>query len=310
MTKDEATRRFIQLINQSGGDNTIDTKEVKRLHRRGVDPNVRGNNEKTLLHRAVEARDLKLIELLLILGADSNLADKDGLTPLDWAKRVDDGRIVDILRKNKGKTKEELENEEKKKKQPRVSGGGQRAGTSSSKSGSQSGSKSGSKGVGSGGNSSGGDNSERDLSDDLERLSASGSGLGSGLGFGSMDPRVSGTIPQQPTSTSRNNWKALNPRKQARNSASKQVEENIQTDPTRIVLHVNPAGGIEFFWRVLVEILRLKPVGSDKEVFSHSHSSKENGYYSGGASTRPEQLAYSEWEYRKHFNGILLSGME
>lgn len=67
----------------------------------------------SLLHRAVEKQEIKLVELLLNCGADPNVRNKMGYTPLHLAVLYNNYNIVEILinnnanvnsRSNSGKT--------------------------------------------------------------------------------------------------------------------------------------------------------------------------------------------------------------
>jgi hypothetical protein len=272
-----------------------------------ADPNVQDENGTTLLHQAVEARNLEIVKLLLVFKANPNLINKDGLTPLDLAEKIGDMRIIDVLRRNGGKKREELE-EEKKKKRFRISGGGQRVEIPSAKRSSKPGSKSDSRSV-----DSEVSNLGRDLFSDPEMPwfnSHSGQ---------SNSQANSDAIREQPIPTSHDNWKTSNLKKQAQKSMLERIEENIQAEQGKIILCMTPARGIEIFLRLLMQILQPKSVASDRKVFALSRSSKRNEYYPEKVSTRRKQLSllafishrnlyYSKREYRKHFNGVSLSG--
>ena len=85
------------------------TEVVKQHLATGTDVNARNNNGYTPLHWAAVRDRKEIAELLIAAGADVNakiLSGKfKGETPLNFAKKV----TADLLRKNGGKTKEELE---------------------------------------------------------------------------------------------------------------------------------------------------------------------------------------------------------
>ena len=62
------------------------------------------------MHSAAREGHKEVIELLIAKGADVNVKDDDGTTPLDMA---DDKETADLLRKHGGKTGEELKAEGK-----------------------------------------------------------------------------------------------------------------------------------------------------------------------------------------------------
>jgi ankyrin repeat protein len=57
------------------------------------------------LHIAADRGHKEVVALLIDKGADVNMKEEDGTTPLDYAE----GEIADLLRKHGGKTKKELE---------------------------------------------------------------------------------------------------------------------------------------------------------------------------------------------------------
>ena len=82
---------------------------VKQHLSAGADVNVQDFDGWTPLHWAAMEGHKKIAELLITNGADVNTIDVDGKTPLDYAK----GEIADLLRKHGGKTGEELKAEGK-----------------------------------------------------------------------------------------------------------------------------------------------------------------------------------------------------
>jgi ankyrin repeat protein len=77
----------------------------------GVDVNLKANDSWTPLQYAAWFGRKEIAELLIAKGADVNAKDASGKTPLDLAKRHPE--TADLLRKNGGKTGEELKAEGK-----------------------------------------------------------------------------------------------------------------------------------------------------------------------------------------------------
>jgi len=65
------------------------------------------------LHRAAWKGHKEIAELLIENGADLNVKDDDGRTPLDWAIMRNHTEIADLLHKHGGKTGKELKAEGK-----------------------------------------------------------------------------------------------------------------------------------------------------------------------------------------------------
>ena len=95
-----------------------DIEAVKEYLAAGTDVNAGGglddNGEPLLwtpLHHAAWVGHKAIAELLIENGADVNVKEEDGRTPLDWAKPYPE--LADLLRKHGGKTGEELKAEGK-----------------------------------------------------------------------------------------------------------------------------------------------------------------------------------------------------
>ena len=85
---------------------------VELLISEGADMNAKDIDGETPLHRAAERKQTGIAELLIDKGSDVNAVGKYG-TPLDFAIRVKQTEIADLLRKHGGKTAEELKAEGK-----------------------------------------------------------------------------------------------------------------------------------------------------------------------------------------------------
>ena len=75
----------------------------------GTDVNAKDEDETTPLHRAAYYGHKEIVVLLIAKGADVNVKNDVGYTPLDW-KHPD---TAALLRKHGGKTAEELKAEGK-----------------------------------------------------------------------------------------------------------------------------------------------------------------------------------------------------
>jgi ankyrin repeat protein len=77
------------------------TDLIKFMVEQGADINARGDLERTPLQLAVaDNQDAKAVSSLLKLGADPNIPDKDGKTPLYWAASAEMESMVRALKKN------------------------------------------------------------------------------------------------------------------------------------------------------------------------------------------------------------------
>jgi hypothetical protein len=76
----------------------------------GLGVNQKDTLGQALLHYAVEYRRVELAELLLNRGADVNVGNWCGKTPLDLALENQDAAIAELLKKHGGRCKEELSN--------------------------------------------------------------------------------------------------------------------------------------------------------------------------------------------------------
>tara|TARA_B100000586_G_scaffold154803_1_gene112631 strand:+ start:100 stop:492 length:393 start_codon:yes stop_codon:yes gene_type:complete len=105
--KAEIDRTLIAAI--AGGD----IEAVKQHLAAGADVNVKNKVGGTPLHFAALEGRKEIVELLIAKGADVNVKTEDGLTPLDRAIKYQRTETADLLRKHGGKTAEELKDEGK-----------------------------------------------------------------------------------------------------------------------------------------------------------------------------------------------------
>ena len=86
-------------------------KEVAELLiAKGADVNMKDVEGVTPLHLAADRGHTEVVELLITKGAEVNAQSDGGNTPLDWAvdSAHSDEETADLLRKHGGKTGEEL----------------------------------------------------------------------------------------------------------------------------------------------------------------------------------------------------------
>jgi ankyrin repeat protein len=63
----------------------------------GADPDLVDNNGQTPLYYAIKQGKFEVCEFLLKAGAKLTVADKKGQSPVQWAKRFNKQQIVDLL---------------------------------------------------------------------------------------------------------------------------------------------------------------------------------------------------------------------
>lgn len=96
--KDHNTNRIVELLRENTDVNLRDRKGNTALHyatvskamtdlliAAGADPNLTNDDGETPLHMAAYGSDIGVIESLLLNGADPNAVDSDGNTPLHLA---------------------------------------------------------------------------------------------------------------------------------------------------------------------------------------------------------------------------------
>ena len=101
-----------KLLLQSVREGNV--KAVKQHLAAGADVNAKANDGWTPLHWAAWESHKEIAELLIANGADVNAKNDVGDTPLNyWAEMNTEGETAELLRKDGGKTGEELKAEGK-----------------------------------------------------------------------------------------------------------------------------------------------------------------------------------------------------
>ena len=67
------------------------------LLKQGADVNITDDNGSTPLHWAIRTESIESIEFLIEQGADVNAADDNGLTPLHWTTCTDNIKLAELL---------------------------------------------------------------------------------------------------------------------------------------------------------------------------------------------------------------------
>jgi ankyrin repeat protein len=70
---------------------------VKLLLEHGANPNIQDENGDTPLHWTAQWGRLDVVKLLLVYGADPTVKDKDGKTPLDLARAEGRREVVSVI---------------------------------------------------------------------------------------------------------------------------------------------------------------------------------------------------------------------
>ena len=91
MTQDELNKKLFEAV-----DNENIT-EIKSLLNQGANVNVREKDGQTPLHYAAYLNNINIAKLLIDSGADVNVQDKDGWAPLRWATHNGHPEIAKLL---------------------------------------------------------------------------------------------------------------------------------------------------------------------------------------------------------------------
>jgi len=99
-----------EIVNELTKNGALRFPELNLSHviehiKNGTDLNERSALGETYLHKAVSLGNIPIVEALLEGGADINAIEIDGYTALDFAEEQ---KLIDLLRKNGGKTGDEL----------------------------------------------------------------------------------------------------------------------------------------------------------------------------------------------------------
>ena len=70
---------------------------IRLLLKHGANPNVQDDRGATPLHEAVKRKKVDAVKVLLQHGADSAIRDSEGKTPIDYAKEAGRNDILKIL---------------------------------------------------------------------------------------------------------------------------------------------------------------------------------------------------------------------
>ncbi len=70
---------------------------MRLLLKHGADPNIKNKDGKTPLHKAAYWGRVGVVKLLLVYGADPAVKDKDRKTPLDLARAEGRREVVSVI---------------------------------------------------------------------------------------------------------------------------------------------------------------------------------------------------------------------
>ena len=65
--------------------------------KKGADPNIKDEAGRTPLYWAASEGHVDVVKLLLVYGADPTVEDKDGKTPLDLARAEGSSEVVSVI---------------------------------------------------------------------------------------------------------------------------------------------------------------------------------------------------------------------
>ena len=104
---------FNEELNKS--ENTIfdaaiygQSELIKEYVNQGKDMDLQDEFGATLLHYSLQSGHTEISKFLVISEADVNIIDKEGLTPLDWARWMNQVETAKLIREYGGKTSAEL----------------------------------------------------------------------------------------------------------------------------------------------------------------------------------------------------------
>ena len=93
----QATPSFVDLVELIAEPHASSIRQLEDILDHGADPNLSGDNERTLLHVAVIMAHISPIESLLLSGADPNRVDGEGKTPLQYVGEWNRNAIISAL---------------------------------------------------------------------------------------------------------------------------------------------------------------------------------------------------------------------
>ena len=94
MTQDELNQKLFEAVENEN------ITEIKSLLNQGANVNVREKDGQTPLHYAAYLNNINIAKLLIDSGADVNVQDEDGWAPLRWAVRAENFDLVKLLIEN------------------------------------------------------------------------------------------------------------------------------------------------------------------------------------------------------------------
>lgn len=88
------------IMASSGGERTFNDRKkfINTLLAMGININKQNRSGSTALHRAALFNDNEMVSFLLKTGANKNIKDNEGLTPLDYAVKNKNDEIIKLMR--------------------------------------------------------------------------------------------------------------------------------------------------------------------------------------------------------------------
>ena len=93
----QATPSFVDLVELIAEPHASSIRQLEDILDHGADPNLSGDNGRTLLHVAVIMAHISPTESLLLSGADPNRVDGEGKTPLQYVGEWNRNAIISAL---------------------------------------------------------------------------------------------------------------------------------------------------------------------------------------------------------------------